>query len=252
MADSLMARLRARLEEIQAEMQPEAGFNRRAYGYGEDGGEDGADATFEEVALEEESPWRRPGSGSPRPVSEADRTAGGRSAARGSQAAPEPVPGRLRPKAPASFLPVGARTGGATGQDNPPPSATIPRRPGDPRGRNGAGAARPVPGPRLRARWPGNPGFRAEEPPPAKPPPAFPPAAPSPGLFSRAVPAPRGDRPAGHPAPPSARPPSLLTVRAREAVRSPPPADPAPGQQISGGGPRASPRSPPRRAGCRR
>lgn len=124
MADSLMARLRARLEEIQVEMQPEAGFNRRAYGYGEDGGEDGADATFEEVALEEESPWRRPGSGSPRPVSEADRTAGGRSAARGSQAAPEPVPGRLRPKAPASFLPVGARTGGATGQDNPPPSAT--------------------------------------------------------------------------------------------------------------------------------
>ena len=119
MADSLMARLRARLEEIQAEMQPEAGFNRRAYGYEEDGGED---ATFEEVALEEESPWRRPGSGPPRPVAEPDRTAGGRSAARGSQAAPEPVAGRLRPKAPASGRPIDARTGGAAGQDHPRPS----------------------------------------------------------------------------------------------------------------------------------
>ena len=118
MADSLMARLRARLEALQAEMQPETGFDRRAYGYGEDE----ADATFEEVDLEEESPWRRPGSGPAAPVSESDRTGGGLSAARGSQAAPEPLPGRLRPKSPASVRPLGARTGGATGQDYPRPS----------------------------------------------------------------------------------------------------------------------------------
>ena len=63
MAGSFMARLRERMEQLQQEMQPEAGFDRRAYGY-EDG--DGAeDATFEEVEREEESPWRRPASGEP-------------------------------------------------------------------------------------------------------------------------------------------------------------------------------------------
>ncbi len=65
MAGSFMARLRERMEQLQTELQPEAaGFDRRAYGY-EDEEED---ATFEEIALdeEEESPWRRPGSGEAR------------------------------------------------------------------------------------------------------------------------------------------------------------------------------------------
>ena len=105
MAESLMARLRARLEEIQAEMQPEAGFDRRAYGYGEDG----ADATFEEADLEEESPWRRPGSAPP----PAER---------------EPEPARSRPRPPAS-----SRTGGPAGRGltrpSPPPGNESPRQP---------------------------------------------------------------------------------------------------------------------------
>ena len=61
MAGSFMARLRARLEQLQTELQPEAGIDRRAYGYGDDTGDE--DATFEEVAREEESPWRRGPSG---------------------------------------------------------------------------------------------------------------------------------------------------------------------------------------------
>ena len=68
MAGSFMTRLRERMEQLQSELQPEGGFDRRAYGYGDEGEED---ATFEEVALEEESPWRRPGSGSPPAASEA-------------------------------------------------------------------------------------------------------------------------------------------------------------------------------------
>ena len=62
MAGSFMARLRERIEQLQAELEPDAGFDRRAYGYG-DAGE--RDATFEdeEAPLEEESPWRRPGAG---------------------------------------------------------------------------------------------------------------------------------------------------------------------------------------------
>ena len=63
MAGSFMTRLRERMEQLQQEMQPEAGFDRRAYGYGDDAGAE--DGTFEEVAAEEESPWRRPGSGEP-------------------------------------------------------------------------------------------------------------------------------------------------------------------------------------------
>ena len=56
MADSLRAMLRARLEKLRGELQPEAGFDRRAYGYEDDGGDD---ATFEDVAREDESPWAR-------------------------------------------------------------------------------------------------------------------------------------------------------------------------------------------------
>jgi hypothetical protein len=63
MAGSFMARLRARAEQLQADLQPGAGFDRSAYGYEDEG----ADATFEEVALEEDSPWRRDPSGPPRP-----------------------------------------------------------------------------------------------------------------------------------------------------------------------------------------
>ena len=56
MADSLRAMLRARVEKLRGELQPEAGFDRRAYGYEDDGGDD---ATFEDVAREDESPWAR-------------------------------------------------------------------------------------------------------------------------------------------------------------------------------------------------
>ena len=55
MTGSFMERLRARAEKLQEELTPEAGFDRRAYGY--DG--DGEDATFEDVARDDESPWRR-------------------------------------------------------------------------------------------------------------------------------------------------------------------------------------------------
>ena len=75
MAGSFMARIRERMEQLQSELQPEAGFDRRAYGYEDEAEED---ATFEEVALEEESPWRRPGSDEAR-------------------AAPEPEPAQRRP-----------------------------------------------------------------------------------------------------------------------------------------------------------
>ena len=62
MADSLRSLLRTRLEKLREEMQPEAGFDRRAYGYDGDGGQgDEADTTFDDVAHEDESPWRRTG-----------------------------------------------------------------------------------------------------------------------------------------------------------------------------------------------
>ena len=67
MAFSFAKRLRERLEQVQSELTPETGFDRRAYGYDDDARED--DATFEEVAneavalgdadFEEESPWRQ-------------------------------------------------------------------------------------------------------------------------------------------------------------------------------------------------
>ena len=74
MAGSFMARLRARIEQLQTELQPEAGIDRRAYGYGD--GADDEDATFEEVAQEEESPWRRGPSG-PMPSADEPGRAGG-------------------------------------------------------------------------------------------------------------------------------------------------------------------------------
>ena len=106
MAGSFMTRLRERVEQLQTELQPEAGFDRRAYGYGDDGEED---ATFEEVALEEEeSPWRRGPPDPPRP--EPAPAAGG----------PEPA-GRAGVREP-------------RGPETPPPRVTSAR---------GSAAARP-------------------------------------------------------------------------------------------------------------
>ncbi len=65
MAGSLIERLRARVEQLQVELAPESGFDRRAYGYGDEAGAE--DATFEDLDREDESPWRRPESGPPRP-----------------------------------------------------------------------------------------------------------------------------------------------------------------------------------------
>ena len=65
MAGSLIERLRARVEQLQEELAPEAGFDRRAYGYDDEAGAE--DATFEDLDREDESPWRRPESGPPRP-----------------------------------------------------------------------------------------------------------------------------------------------------------------------------------------
>ena len=61
MAISLRGMLRARLEKLREELQPEAGFDRRAYGYEDDGGDDATfeDVARENVAREDESPWAR-------------------------------------------------------------------------------------------------------------------------------------------------------------------------------------------------
>ena len=113
MAGSFMTRLRERMEQLQTEMQPEAGFNRRAYGY-EDEADGGDDATFEEVALEEESPWRRPGSGE----------------ARAAPAAPAPEVGQeespWRRDPPSSPRPVSDSE--ARGAEAPPPPPHAPAR----------------------------------------------------------------------------------------------------------------------------
>jgi hypothetical protein len=94
MAGSFMARLRARIEQLQTELQPEAGIDRRAYGYGD--GADDEDATFEEVAREEESPWRRGPSGPMPSADEPGRAAGSTGPARGS---PSPASEPPRPRA---------------------------------------------------------------------------------------------------------------------------------------------------------
>ena len=153
MAGSFMARLRERMEQLQTELQPEAaGFDRRAYGY-EDEEED---ATFEEVALEEESPWRRSGSGEARAAPAPD-AAQGRPEAR----APEPQPGA----APASvsraarregFDPYGVggrQSGGGVRRDAPsPPTREAPMP--------GRVADRPVAARSSSPREPGRAGTR--------------------------------------------------------------------------------------------
>ena len=125
MAGSFMTRLRERMEQLQTEIQPDAGFDRRAYGYGDDAGAE--DATFEEVALEEESPWRRPGSGEPRAAPAASAPDAGREESpwRRPETAPPPAPPRPVTRAARAerFDPFEVRerqTGG--GVRRPPPS----------------------------------------------------------------------------------------------------------------------------------
>ena len=115
MAGSLMARLRERMEQLQSEMQPDAGFDRRAYGYEDDAG--GEDATFEEVDLEEESPWRRDPPDAPRPE---PAPAGPTRPAR----APEPPPTRAARRETFDPFAVGGRQSGGGirgGAPSPPP-----------------------------------------------------------------------------------------------------------------------------------
>ena len=152
MAGSFMARLRARIEQLQTELQPEAGIDRRAYGYGDGAGNGGEDATFEEVAGEKESPWRRAPSGPMPSVDEPGRAAGPTGPGRGSPApAREPPPSRAvtttatRAAGREAFEPYGARdrqTGGGLRREVPlPPPREAPapdRAPGSP-----AAAVRP-------------------------------------------------------------------------------------------------------------
>ena len=133
MAGSLMARLRARLEE----MQPEAGFDRSAYGYDEDGQED---ATFEEVDLEEESPWRRPAAGAEPSRSGPAATAEAPSPPRGqmgraAEVVPPRAPHRPRPaaaprEAPESPWARGGQSGGRVARDFPSPPPREASAPG--------------------------------------------------------------------------------------------------------------------------
>ena len=162
MAGSFMARLRERMEQLQTEMQPEAGFNRRAYGY-EDEGED---ATFEEVALDEESPWRRPGSGEPPAPPAASAPDAGREespwrrpeAVPPTPPTPPPASASRAPRAPRAerFDPFGVRerqTGG--GVRRPPPSPPTREAP-----MPGRVADRPVAAPSSSPREPGRAGTR--------------------------------------------------------------------------------------------
>ena len=132
MAGSFMARLRERMEQLQSELQPEGDFDRRAYGYGDDTGAE--DATFEEVALEEESPWRRSGSGEPPAPSAASAPDAGREESpwHRPEAVPPPAPPRpvTRAARAESFDPFGVRerqTGGGARRAPPPrPSREAP------------------------------------------------------------------------------------------------------------------------------
>ena len=93
MAGSFMERFRERMEQLQAELQPEAaGFDRRAYGYDDE--PEAEDATFEDVEREEESPWRRPASDEASSSPQPGPAAGSRGAAARGPAAPGPTEGR--------------------------------------------------------------------------------------------------------------------------------------------------------------
>ena len=142
MADFL-SRLRAKLEAMQQELAPEAGFDRRAYGYDDDA--DPEDATFEDLDREEESPWRRPADGPPRP--RPDEAVGGPAPAGAPEARePETPRPRARPgrgsaaAGPEGFDPFGVAagpSGGGVRRRAPPPSpweasTASARRPGAP------------------------------------------------------------------------------------------------------------------------
>lgn len=132
MTGSFMARLRERVEQLQTELQPEAGINRRAYGYEDE--VDDEDATFEEVAVDEESPWRRPGSGEPPAAPEAPAPdAGPRESPwrRSESVPPRAPPTPVTRAAPAeAFDPFGIRhrqSGGGIRRATPsPPSREAP------------------------------------------------------------------------------------------------------------------------------
>ena len=140
MAGSLLTRFRARLEELQKEMQPEAGFDRRAYGYDDDS----PDATFEDVDREEESPWRRPATGAPEPEPDPGGTPEGPRTPRGRmrqaaevvppRAAPGSRPAAARPDAPEPSSARGGRPGGGVGRDfrSPPTGQSSGPVPGSP------------------------------------------------------------------------------------------------------------------------
>ena len=145
MAGSFMARLRERMEQLQTELQPDAGFDRGAYGYGDDAGAE--DATFEEVAIEEESPWRRPGSGEPPAARAASAPDAGleESPWRRAESVPPPAPPRPVTRAARAerFDPFGVRerqTGG--GVRRPPPSPPSREAPMPGRVADRPGAAR--------------------------------------------------------------------------------------------------------------
>ena len=132
MAGSFMARLRERVEQLQTELQPDAGFDRRAYGYGDDAVAE--DATFEEVALEEESPWRRSGSREPpaAPAGSAPDAGREESPWHRPEAVPPPAPPRPATRAARAerFDPFGVRerqTGGGARRGAPsPPTREAP------------------------------------------------------------------------------------------------------------------------------
>ena len=138
MAGSFMTRLRERMEQLQTELQPDAGFDRQAYGYGDDAGAE--DATFEEDSVEEESPWRRPGSGSPpapppasAPDTRREESPWNRPAAVPPPAPPKPVTRAARAEA---FDPFGVRdrpSAGGSRRDAPsPPAWKAPSTPSRP------------------------------------------------------------------------------------------------------------------------
>ena len=150
MAGSFMTRLRERMEQLQTELQPDAGFDRRAYGYGGDAGAE--DATFEEVALEEESPWRRPGSGPPpaEPAASAPDTRREESPWRRPEAVPPPAPAKpvTRAARAEAFDPFGVRdrpSAGGSRRDAPSrPAWDAPSTPSR-RARVPSAEARPSP-----------------------------------------------------------------------------------------------------------
>ena len=145
MAGSMLERIRARMEQMQQELQPEEGFDRRAYGYADDDAEAGPgeqDATFEESDVGEASPWRRPASGpAPSPPG-----------ARATAEAREPRRAAARPAASDPFgLPGRQTRGGREGAVRPSPSPREARA----SGRTIPGSPRPAPDGTARTADPG-------------------------------------------------------------------------------------------------